>query len=294
MQRWWLLVRRDLDVGLRTRRFLLLAVLFVGFATLAAGAGVLVLDRIEAEIVRAAGIPTNEDGEVDPELRQAIFDEIGEGFEEQTLSRAPALRTSVVSIVGFWMTRAALPLLLLLAFSDIVSGDLRRRTLCYDTTRVSRPAWLAARVAAQAALSWLLIAVTLLLLYAGGSLMLLSWETDDAVAAALSTAARLLPFHLFCVCTIAWASSTTRSATGALLRGAATFGALFLGLFILDAIVDRMELPTALTHVEWLNPGHHAAKLWMADGALAGAIALLAFSAMAFALATRSLQRSNL
>lgn len=291
---WWTLARRDLDVGFRTRRFLVLAALFVGFASLAAVTGVLVLDRIETEFIRASGLPTNADGEVDPELREALFEQFGGGIEEQLGSRAPELRSSVISIVGFWLTRASLPFLLLLAFSDMVSGALRRRSLCYDTTRVSRLAWLSARTVAQTALSWMLVALTLLLLYTGASLILVSWGTGDALLAALSTAIRLLPFHLCCMTVVVWTSSSTPSATGALLRGATAFGALFVGVFIVDAIVGQLDVPPVLTRLELMNPGHHAAQLWLNDGAGAGALALVVYSAVFFGLAYRSLQRRNL
>jgi hypothetical protein len=299
LARWLELLRHDLEVGLRTRRFLMLAVLFMGAAALVGGAGILVLNAIEAQVIEAMGLPTGPDGQLLPEVREQIVAEVGDRVSDQLGDRAPALTSSVVALVGFWCMRAALPFFVLLAFSDIISGDLRRRSLCYDTLRTSRTAWLTARFASQTLLALGLVALTFGALFVAGSLALQSWPLTDALAAWASASVRLVPYLVLCMTLVTLVSCTTSSATVSLVR---TFGfglLWFVGLFIVDAVAEaKVEgaAATVMHHLDVLNPAVHASRLWMRDAVEAGgaSTALLLMSGVLLATAAVVLSRRNL
>jgi hypothetical protein len=299
LSRWLELLRHDLDVGLRTRRFLLLAVLFLGASGLVGGAGILALNVVEAKVIESLALPTGPDGELLPEVREQLLAEVGDRFAEQVSDRAPSLTSSVVALVAFWSMRAALPFFLLLAFSDIVSGDLRRRSLCYDTVRTSRTAWLTARFTSQSLLAFGVMSLTFAALFIAGSLALASWGFTEAVVAWGSASIRLLPYLLLCLALVTLVSCTTASATVALVRSFGFGMAWFIGFYILDAIAEAKVdgVAAGVAHrIDLLNPAVYASDLWLSDhgAAATSMLALLLLTALLLGAASAVLSRRNL
>jgi hypothetical protein len=296
------LTRHEIDVGIRTRRFLLVAILFTASAVLGGLAVGAVINKAEqaivTEVVDRAGV---DELTIRAELTERREEFIGEliarrGVDIEELD--PSIIGSSLAAVYFWLALTLFPFLILLATYDALASDLRARTLCYATLRAPRWTLVVSKALAWWAVTSAVMSVATLVVFLGASTFMESLAPAAALWAALRVSAGLVPVAATWVGLTLACSASTNGSMSALLRAS----------FLLIAL-RSMVLPAALSNapegspqaalvrgLRALSPSTHTGGLWHGfDGALVGSVAIaLAFGAVGVLGAIAILQRRDL
>lgn len=297
------MVRHELELAVRTRRVLLVSVLYVA-AALVGGVGIsTAAARAESALVESMSEQTGVDPEaLRRELAEHADDAMAEVFEQlgvEPETLAGPLRSSVVAPVFYWCSLAFLPFMILLSIFDTISTDLRGRTLCYTTLRA--PRW--AAVVSKALAWWVLIG----LITAGTAfaVMAVAWRSvgtlslSSAMASAAWISVVLLPFSAVWIAATLWCSATTDKPMTALVR--AVLLLILLRLLTLPNTIagdpsDDTPLTSALRALRYLSPKAWYRGLWHGlDSSMAmSCLAMCCFAVVFTAASVRWLDRRDL
>lgn len=269
--------RHDLETALRTRRLVVLAVLYVSAALVTAFAAFLLLRRAHefvADVLEAD--PEEVGASLDEALAMATPEIVAALFGSTVDQVDPALAASLPMAMLVIGTLAFVPWLGVLTAFDGLSTPVERRSLCYLTARIS-PASMA--VARGLALAAGLTAVTLVcgaLLFGVGTMLLPVPEVGAGVVALLRSVPLLALFITAFTGVVLTASSVVRHPFAALALSG--FLVLLVSLLPVFAAVEGGVL-AALGHLSFLSPyrwvgGMHAMG-WGAWLGSAGALAAL-------------------
>lgn len=277
----------ELRAALRTRRFIVTAVVFVVLAALGAFTTFIGI-RATQEVVISELVATgmNEAAAIEVVASQganaaeSVFENVGPGWSQF----AAPLRLSLVVPVFLLMALWFMPWAILAASADLFASDLRARTLTFWSMRVPRSTLVVARIAAQSVVivsSTLLMGVVTTVI---GALALHGFALHRALAGFGYATLMILPYAVTIIAITAWASAGTRSTVGAFARA---FGAVVL-LALCGApqhVFDEDSPFYVLRHARVLNPGWWADGLWAADlGVLAPTLLAYAAFVVAFTL----------
>jgi ABC-type transport system involved in multi-copper enzyme maturation permease subunit len=265
----------DLRESLRTRRALVLVLLYLLIAAAASGIYVQVVKAIQET---AAGALATEG--VDPQAAGAamgvaqdqgyravlLFVAGGDAVLADHLATYPAM-----VLIFAWTSLAFLPWFIALTSYDQVAGDLHLRTIRYTALRTTRGAYVAGKLAAQAALVAGVAGLGMLPVVVIGALYLPGFDVAATVGSLLATWPITLVCALGFLGVVSLASQLCRGPGAA---RAATVG-LLLGVYLLS-LQRGVWAPLA-----WLSPWHHESGLFHPDLAvkLGSAAACLALCA---------------
>lgn len=290
------ITRYELLAAFKTRRALLVALLYVGSAILGGLAYVAAVRLIERELVDAMVAQGMSPIAAEAALQVAsspAFERLAGFFAGVPFHEvAPALRGSVVMPMFFWGALTFLPFLLLLTSFDQIAADVQGRTIYYSVLRAPRRIVLLGKVAAQCAffLGLSALAAAVLALVTLGALR--SVGPAQAAAGLARAWVGLVPFGLFYLALAAACSSVVRQPAAALFLG-------LTGMFVLRALGWARHASGEWAWaqpLQWLSPSSYVRGLWRA-GLLAPAASALAFVVLAAVLlgaASWALERRDL
>jgi ABC-type transport system involved in multi-copper enzyme maturation permease subunit len=213
----------DLRESLRTRRALVLVLLYLLIAAAASGIYVQVVRAIEDTLRAAAG------AEADVAMAMArdegyrgvlLFVSGGDATLANHLATYPAM-----VLIFAWTSLAFLPWFIALTSYDQIAGDLHLRTIRYAALRTSRAAYVAGKLAAQAALVAGVAALGTLPVILIGAVYLPSFDPVANIGSILATWPITLVYSLAVLGIVCFASQMCRSPGAA---RAVAVGALFL------------------------------------------------------------------
>jgi len=238
----------DLRESLRTRRALVLVLLYV--LTAAAASGIYV--RIMAEIQSNIGAFPEVAG--DPQAVAAMSMVQDSGYRLLLLffaggdaPLADHLATYPPMVLVFaWVSLAFLPWFIALTSYDLVAGDLHLRTIRYAALRTSRGAYVLGKLLGQAVLVAGVTALGMLPVLVLGGLYLPGFDLVGTLLALLST------WPVTVLCALGYLGVVTLASQ--LCKGPGAARAAAVGLLL--AVYIFSILPSPYTPLNWLSPWH--------------------------------------
>lgn len=288
------LVRHDLRAALRSRRLVVLALLFflVGLsASLIITESVRTLQQQIIETLVAQGVPEAIIQErlinATEERTLAFVADLDDNFERY----AEPLRTSITLVVFFWLALALCPWLVALSSFDLFASDLRQRTFAYSTLRVSRTQLTLSRLLSQLLVISAVFALTALAFLATTVIRLPTYAQNLSVLGFVWCLVALAVYAAPWVTLAGAVSASTRSPAASLTGTLLILLALPL-LRLAPFAAESLGAPP----IAWLlhlHPPTWKAGLWygIATEGLVSVGVLLAFTAALAALALASLRR---
>jgi ABC-type transport system involved in multi-copper enzyme maturation permease subunit len=243
----------DLRESLRTRRAVVLVLLYLLIASAASGIYVQVVGAIEQTVDVAAGA-------ADADAALALAKD--EGYRgmlllvsgnDQALAAHLATFPAMVLIFA-WTSLAFLPWFIALTSYDQVAGDLHLRTIRYAALRTTRGAYVLGKLAAQAILVAAVAALGMLPVLLIGAIYLTSFDFVATLGSLLATWGITVVAALAFLGVVSLASQLTRSPGTA--RAAA------VGLLLLAYLMSYATLVGPLT---FLSPWHWKSGLFHPD-----------------------------
>lgn len=242
----------DLRESLRTRRALVLVLLYLLIAAAASGIYVQIVRTIEQTLTAAAGAAeagAAMDMARDEGYRAVLLFVAG---NDVTLANHLATYPAMVLIFA-WTSLAFLPWFIALTSYDQVAGDLHLRTIRYAAIRTSRAAYVAGKLAAQAALVTGVAALGMLPVILIGAIYLPSFQPLSTIASLLATWPITILYALAVLGIVSFSSQMCRSPGTA---RALAVGSLFLAwLSSLD--LGAWALLSPLSPWSWKNGLFH-------------------------------------
>ena len=250
--------------AIRSRRALVLLVLYLGAALLCMNGTISVLGRMEKELAEVLQLPdSGETGVVSASLwKSKPFNELVRSVVGESPVLDDISGRHPVELIYAWFVFLCAPLLTVLVAGTRVSEDLRSGAVRYMLVRETRLEWSVGKYLGQA----LMIAVALVV-SAMGAAVVAFCRLSSGTAASLFLP--LLNWGLRAwVYSLAWLglalgiSHLTRS------PGRATaLGIVAIGLFgalppVMDFLCAFMGAPDALTHLRMLVPAGAETSLW--------------------------------
>lgn len=241
----------DLRESLRTRRALVLVLLYILIAATASGIYVSIVGALEQTLDAAIGAADADaafDAAKDQGYRSVLlFFANGDGALADAFASYPAM-----VLLFAWVSLAFLPWFIALTSYDQIAGDLHLRTIRYAALRTTRLAYVAGKLVAQAIIVAGVAALGMLPVVITGALYLPGFDLVATVLSLLST----LPITLVCALgflgIVSLASQLCRSPGAA---RAAALGLLFL-VYMLGAHPDTGLL------FAYFSPWHWKAGLF--------------------------------
>lgn len=278
----------DLQSALRSRKALLLLVLYLAGATAASGAFVTLLRSIErtmAETLQVAQTdrPGTMTGSImeSEQLLDVITELVGDGALAAELVRTPPL-----ALFYGWVALTFVPVLVILTSSDAIAADVDSGASRFALVRTSRGAWAVGKLLGQLALMATGIAAGALGSWLVGAFALARFDH-------LATAVWMLRLGgRACVLGFAWLglalgiSQLTRSANKARAFGLIALVLVGVTRQILTIEPVHEKAPALIDSLAVLFPGTHVLDLWRPELAerLPATLILLAIGGTAFML----------
>lgn len=234
----------DLRESLRTRRALVLVLLYMLIASAASGIYVQVVRAIHDSVATLA--PETGAAELamvqDEGYRQVLlFFSGGDAALANHLATYPAM-----VLIFAWVSLAFLPWFIALTSYDLIAGDLHLRTIRYAALRTSRGAYVLGKVLGQAALVAGVAGLGMLPVIIIGAIYLPGFDAIATVLALLSTWPITVVCALGFLGVVAFASQ--------LCRGPGAARAVAVGLLLLVWIFSL--LPGYAQYLGLLSPWH--------------------------------------
>jgi ABC-type transport system involved in multi-copper enzyme maturation permease subunit len=223
----------DLRESLRTRRALVLVLLYLLIAATASGVYVSVVRAIQ-DTVDAAASAASADQQLDmlkDEGYRSLLLFIAGG--DQPLANHLATYPAMVLIFA-WVSLAFLPWFIALTSYDQIAGDLHLRTIRYAALRTTRAAYVAGKLAAQAVVVAGVAALGMLPVIVIGAIYLPGFDLLATVASLIST----LPITL--VCALGFLGIV--SLASQLCRSPGTARAAAMGLLLLVFVLASQDV----------------------------------------------------
>ncbi len=298
------LIRHELESALRTRRVLVLVVLYLACALIG---GAIVNHQIaEAETRIIAEL--SERADIDPEVLRAqyaeradeMIDTALEEFGMEPATIAPALRTSMSAGIFFFFSLLFLPFLIVFSTFDRLSTSLRDRVLCYDSLGASRASIVTSKFIAQVVIIGAITALCSVSVFTSAWLLTDSMGAVQAVTTGGWCAAVLLPYVAAYVGLSLFCSSRSIQPIAALVM---SFGLMFLlrlaglpfRLLESGAMSDTFPM-SLLGFLRFISPHFYEHGLWRELGGslLFSAGGYSAIAALFLGLTILSVQRRDL
>ncbi len=265
------LIRHELEIALRTRRVLVVALLYLGAALLGGMLVVWGLSKAEALIVEQA----QAQGSISADEVRALIAENGEqalrdaldSFDVEVDDLAQPLTNSVVAPVFFWCSLAFLPFLIVLTTFDTFASDLQARSLCFITLRTARWQTVVARLASQTLIFSIVTALAAAALFGFAVWRLDSLAAPQAMTSWAYGVALLVPYGAAYVAVTTFCSASTPKPMGALIRAVGLLIALRL-CSLPDSLIDDDAAPhwLALRFLRYVSPAWYHDGMWQAVG----------------------------
>ena len=225
-------IAEEFWLALRTRRLIVLLVMYVLLALLVSGVTVFSLreaERLALEEISQRGIPPEMARELLNDTMERGVDEVARLMDKEPTDFHPLFRTSLPLAMFFFMATTVIPFGTLAASFDLFSSDLRARSFCFATLRYRRRDILLGRVIAHTATLAIAntIAAAIFIVMAGA--LLTNFQLGPALHGAAWTSLLLVFMCAAFVGISTYASVSTR-------RPGIAF-AIGFGIFLLMALV---------------------------------------------------------
>lgn len=282
MQVYFEIVRHELNVALRTKRMLLVSLVYLAAAVLGAFSYSMALREIEKVAVEAMA----ENG-LDPfQAQAALILTSQEAYTRMTEFLAgvaiddlsPIMKGSAAVPVFFWSSLTFLPFLVAVTSFDVLQNDLQHRTLCFVTLRASRRTILLAKFTAHLIILSLVSAVAALAFIALTVSLVSSVTFGETALGMLRGWLLLIPFGAAYLALAAMASTLTKRA--ALALAIAVGGALLLRVFFWLGFIPETSQWFPLSYLERVSPIRFHQEFWR-SGVLSPLLGVLIFSVYA-------------
>ena len=297
------LVRHEVMLSLRSKRLVVMLVLYMGTALLGGLALSAAYAVAERSLIQASAGPL---GVSEQEMRaqlaapaSAALHNALETFGVDLDTIAPALSDSAVAAVFFWCSLVCLPFLIAMVTFDSVASPLNRRSLCYETLRASRRNIVLARLLSHTLIVSVVTALSAAAVLGIASRLLPSLPLGGALRSAAWTSTLLVPHIAIYVALCVLCSASTPKANAALVRAVGAIIVLWALTLPERAVGFAIDEDSIYAYLRWLNvfsPNHYRLGLWKLPtaGLLKSLLAYAAFWTSFSALAVFSLQRRDL
>lgn len=293
------LVTHEWRALLHSKRLVIVVLLYVVAGALAAtvlSLGIREAQDAVVETLRARGLS-------EAQVRDAILVD-GEakalqiaGDLNENFARYPAVfRSSLLVLLFFFVSLLATPWLVALSTFDVLSSDLKARSLAYYALRVPRWAPVVGRFLAHWAIIVVVNAVAALVFLAIASLSIHALRVTDTALGFARAVLLLIPYSAAWVALTTMCSAATRQPLIALVLTIASF--VLLSLLRLPAAFDPEPGTFAgyLAHLQWFAPTAWREFLWFEGltGWGLGVLGMAGFTCVFLVRATALLKRHDL
>lgn len=298
MQVYIEIVRHELNVALRTKRMLLVSLVYVAAAILGAFAYSMALREIEKVAVEAMA----ENG-LDPfQAQAALILTSQEAYTRMTeflsgvavADLSAAMQESAAVPVYFWASLTFLPFLVAITSFDVLQNDLQHRTLCFSTLRASRRTILLAKFTAHLAILSVVSALAATAFVAMTVSLVSSVSLGDTVIGMVRVWTLLIPFGAAYLALATMASTLTKRA--ALALAIAVAGALVLRVFFWLGFIPETSQWYPLSYLERLSPIRFHEEFWRSGflSPMLGVLIFAVYTTVFLAVADLRLRRRDL
>lgn len=292
------LTRHELVIAAKTKRLLVVSLVYVVAAILGSlaysyalreieAAALAALDETGMDPIRAAAAYTLTSNTAYTQL-VAVF--AGAPVEEL----AESVHRSAPVPVYFWASLTFLPFLIGFTSFDVVQSDLQNRTLCYSTLRASRRSLLLAKFVAHLLTLTVVSGLAALAFLILTTVMVKSVELGETVAGMVRVWLFLIPVGAAYLALTTTMSTLTKRAAAALAF--AVSGVFLLRVFYWFGAIPEESRYAPLRLLRYLSPVNYQDNLWRAGflAPVGGVLAFALFTAAFLLVADRRLQGRDL
>jgi ABC-type transport system involved in multi-copper enzyme maturation permease subunit len=232
----------DLRESLRTRRALVLVLLYVVIAASASGIYIRIVNEMRENLASVPGSAAEISVAADAGYGALLlFFAGGDGALANHLATYPTM-----VLVFAWISLAFLPWFIALTSYDLIAGDLHLRTIRYAALRTSRGAFVLGKLLGQAALVAGVTGLGMLPVLVLGAIYLPGFDLLGTLFALLST------WPVTVLCALGYLGVVTLASQ--LCKGPGAARATAVGLLL--AVWICALLPAPYTPLNWLSPWH--------------------------------------
>ncbi len=292
------LTRHELVIAAKTKRLLVVSLVYVAAAVLGSlaysyalreieAAALAALDETGMDPIRAAAAYTLTSNTAYTQLVAFFAGAPVEELAESVLRSAPVP-------VYFWASLTFLPFLIGFTSFDVVQSDLHNRTLCYSTLRASRRTLLLAKFVAHLITLTLVSGLAALAFLLLTTVMVKSVELGTTVPGMLRVWLFLIPVGAAYLALTTTMSTLTKRAAAALAF--AVTGVFLLRVFYWLGAIPEESSYALLRYLRYVSPVTYQDSLWRAGilTPFTGVLAFAVFTAVFLFLAERRLQGRDL
>lgn len=244
-------IREEFWLALRTRRLIVLLVMYVVLALLISGATVFSLreaERIAMQEIAARGIPPDMARDLLTSTMERGIDEVARLLSKEPEDFHPLFRTSLPLAAFFFLATTVIPFGTLVASFDLFASDLRARSFCFATLRYRRRDIVLGRVIAHTATLAVANSIAAAIIVVMSGALLTNFQLGSALQGAAWCSFLLLFMCAAFVAISAFASVNTRRPGVALAMG--------FGIFLAMAFVRIPGSLVGLMGPEWQWMAH--------------------------------------
>jgi len=244
-------IREEFWLALRTRRLIVLLVMYVVLALLISGATMFSLreaERIAMQEIAARGIPPDMARDLLTSTMERGIDEVARLLSKEPEDFHPLFRTSLPLAAFFFLATTVIPFGTLVASFDLFASDLRARSFCFATLRYRRRDIVLGRVIAHTATLAVANSIAAAIIVVMSGALLTNFQLGSALQGAAWCSFLLLFMCAAFVAISAFASVNTRRPGVALAMG--------FGIFLAMAFVRIPGSLVGLMGPEWQWMAH--------------------------------------
>ncbi len=283
-----LVARFDLGESLRSRKAIVLLVLYVVGAVVGTLVFVELLRALELVLSDALAVArTRRPGAMTETLMASEqMREVLEGWTGDPELAASLVRTPPIALFYGWLSMAFLPILVVLTSAEAFSSELASGSVRFSLSRIDRSAWAAGKALGQAALLTVGIALGSIAAFIVGAIRLGSFEALPTALALLSYSGSALVYGLAWLALVLSASQLTASVPGSRALAFAFITSVGLASPLLEVLGAELGPTWLFESLRQALPSAHRVDLFRPDllDRLPAVIALFAFGATVFAL----------
>jgi ABC-type transport system involved in multi-copper enzyme maturation permease subunit len=283
-----LVARFDLGESLRSRKAIVLLILYVAGAVLGTLLFVELLRALEIVMADALAVArTRRPGAMTETMMSSTqLRDVLEGWTGDPELAASLVTTPPIALFYGWLSMAFVPVLVVLTSAEAISGELATGSVRFSLTRVDRSAWAAGKALGQAALLAVGIGLGSIGAFIVGAIRLGSFEALPTALALLSYSGSALVYGLAWLSLVLGASQLTASVPGSRALAFALITSVGVASPLLEELGSELGPTWLFESLRQSLPSAHRIDLFRPDlfDRLPAVIALLAFGAMVFAL----------
>ena len=288
----------ELMAALKTRRALIVTLVYLAFSALGAYiyvAGIKALEDTLINAMIAQGADALSAASTISMVEEEAYQKIIAFFVGTEIERInPSLLRSPLLPPFMWGSLTFLPFLILLTGFDHVVSDVHSRSIRYSLLRVSRTELLLGKTLGQIILLASVTIISSIFLLLAAAVQLESFSIIDTAPALALAWLEIMPFGFCYVGLVTLCSSVPRQPFGALaLSSAGLIGLKVMGFF---AHIPSDHDLAPLYWLSYLSPSKYETGLWMADpsGPLTSTLAYVLLGAGFVMLANIFLEKRDL